>query len=135
MSVGYQLLGRIARVPVQINNNNSSAGLDFVHIMKAARSAADVLYQITDSKAADYKKIITNIYKRSIMEAIAMAARISPSKAYLDNVGRTGHCFSADNLINIHDASVSGALKSGDKVMLLGAGVSNWSACAVQAVL
>lgn len=50
---------------------------------------------------------------------------------YLDNVGKTGHCFTSDPFINYCDALQAGRLKEGDYFMMVSVGTSSTFAAVV----
>ncbi|HSD40143.1 MAG TPA: 3-oxoacyl-[acyl-carrier-protein] synthase III C-terminal domain-containing protein [Rhodocyclaceae bacterium] len=50
---------------------------------------------------------------------------------YLDNIGKTGHCFTSDPFINYCDALEAGRIKQGDHFMMVSIGTSSTFAAVV----
>ena len=75
----------------------------------------------------DIRALITNNYNTSVTCLFSMAIGLSESKVFSGNLGRYGHVYSADGLINLASFAKTAPLRVGDKIMMLGSGPSTWS--------
>lgn len=80
-------------------------------------------------KPGQIKKLITNNYAKSMLQAYALLSGLGEDKLYLANLQDIGHCFAADNIINLSGyLAESNAATNGDFVMTLGTGSGHWGA-------
>jgi len=80
--------------------------------------------------ASQINQVIPNTYTKHAAELIELATAVPGSKVFTGNVARTGHCFAADNLINLADY-----MRRSDAhglMVLLGSGVFQWGAIALE---
>lgn len=126
---GIELLAPPTRIldPRPLADPQRASPDEFMRIARFARELFDALYRATGRSAGEVERLIANTYRRSVVEVFALAARLPAAKAYLGNVARTGHCFAADNLINLADALAEGAVNRGDLILAMSSGVNQWS--------
>lgn len=105
---------------------------DFIKVIAMVRQVAKGVYTHHGWRPENVSKLITNTYTRAVSELLAMAARLPAEAAYSANIGRTGHCFAADNIINLLDFITDEAPPPGTRLLLLGSGVHQWAATAVE---
>jgi 3-oxoacyl-[acyl-carrier-protein] synthase III len=82
--------------------------------------------------ASGVTHFITGNYNRSVLRTYASQLGLPEEKTFLDNVGRLGHAYAADPLVNLTDLEQGGALRPGDRCLLLGSGQTTWGAAAVR---
>ncbi|MEJ1355069.1 MAG: 3-oxoacyl-[acyl-carrier-protein] synthase III C-terminal domain-containing protein [Candidatus Sedimenticola sp. (ex Thyasira tokunagai)] len=74
----------------------------------------------------DIRVLITNNYNLSVTRLFSMAIGMSDSKVFIGNLGRYGHVYSADGLINLATFAETVRLRPGDNIMMLGSGPNTW---------
>ena len=78
----------------------------------------------------DIRRLAHNNLFRPIVMMKEQQAGFRPDQLYLDNIGRIGHVFASDPMINLVDLTDVGAVDSGD-VVALGSSVSGARFCAL----
>jgi 3-oxoacyl-[acyl-carrier-protein] synthase-3 len=82
----------------------------------------------------DVNCLVCNNYQFSVLRAFADRAKIPTARLFTDNVARTAHVFSADNLINLVDARAAGRLAAGQRALTLSTGQCSWGALLLEVV-
>ncbi|TDB45500.1 ketoacyl-ACP synthase III family protein [Photorhabdus luminescens] len=103
---------------------NSDAYRDFAanYQLRLQSVIQDVLRQ-ADITMDEISYIIPHNVNILIWRRAAEFMNIPIEKIFLKNISETAHCFGADMLINLHSLKNSEELHSGDKVLLISAGV------------
>ncbi|HVR11755.1 MAG TPA: 3-oxoacyl-[acyl-carrier-protein] synthase III C-terminal domain-containing protein [Thermoanaerobaculia bacterium] len=78
-------------------------------------------------KPDDFTWLITNNYNQSVARLYASQSGFDLAKVYTANISRYGHCFGADNLINLSDCAGEHPPAAGDLVLLLASGPNMWA--------
>ncbi|HEX3849825.1 MAG TPA: 3-oxoacyl-[acyl-carrier-protein] synthase III C-terminal domain-containing protein, partial [Polyangiaceae bacterium] len=95
-------------------------------IVAGLRRAFAALASRTNADISDYAALITNNYAPATLANFAQALGAAPDRVFTDNVARLGHAFAADNLINLEDLTLSGALELRGRVLVLSTGPLTW---------
>lgn len=82
----------------------------------------------------DLRMMLPNNYNTMVTRIIGDLAGFRREQVYTDNIGRIAHALAADGVINLVDWLATGAADTGDHVLLLGTGPSQWG-CAVAEVV
>jgi len=103
---------------------------DWAEAMRCAESGVSMASQralrAAGLQRADVRALITNNYNLSVSRLFGMAAGVSDSKVFSANLGRYGHVYSADGLINLASFAEVAHPRPGEKIMVLGSGPSTW---------
>jgi 3-oxoacyl-[acyl-carrier-protein] synthase III len=67
--------------------------------------------------------VLPHNVNRYIWAGTARYLGLPLDRVYLDNIPKTGHCFCADPFVNLSTARAEGAVKPGDTVLLVAAGL------------
>jgi 3-oxoacyl-[acyl-carrier-protein] synthase-3 len=130
---GFRLCGHFEQIrDTHLLSPDYRSDDDFVKVLGLARRVAKGLYAHHGWQPADFAKLITNTYTLAVTELLAMSAQFPLEAVFTANIARTAHCFAADNVINLLDFAVQEVLPAGTRVMLLGSGVHQWAATAVE---
>jgi 3-oxoacyl-[acyl-carrier-protein] synthase III len=78
-------------------------------------------------KPEDFSWLIANNYNLSVSRLLASLSGFPPERIYATNIGRYGHCFGADNLINLADCANEYPPAAGDLFCLLASGPHMWA--------
>ncbi|WP_273761794.1 3-oxoacyl-[acyl-carrier-protein] synthase III C-terminal domain-containing protein [Nostoc sp. UHCC 0926] len=98
----------------------------FERILAGSQKAFQQALQAIDKESNHFRLIITNNYNLSVTKSLCANLDFYPDQAYTDNIPRFAHASAADNLINLHDLSVSNPLFANDLILLLGTGPMTW---------
>jgi 3-oxoacyl-[acyl-carrier-protein] synthase III len=82
----------------------------------------------------DIRQLIVNNYNTYVMTSVAKLFGFEREQVFLDNVQRTAHVNSADNLINACDLLKAGRVAAGERVLVVGTGPSLWGASLLRVV-
>jgi 3-oxoacyl-[acyl-carrier-protein] synthase III len=77
---------------------------------------------------------VLNNFGRTMKKLLLMGARVPESKVVQTDVAETGHCYSADPLINLARADAASIFAHRDRILVVANGVSAWSAIALEYV-
>jgi 3-oxoacyl-[acyl-carrier-protein] synthase-3 len=77
----------------------------------------------TGCKPADISLVLPHNVNRMSWKRVLQNVGIPDGRIYLDNVGKTGHCYSSDPFINLATARSCGRLHAGELVLLVAAGL------------
>lgn len=109
----------------------TAAHEDFALYLKiSAKGLAQIAEQTLSAsgkKPEDLSWLITNNYNTSVSKLFAIQFRVDPSRVYNANIGRYGHCFGADNLINLSHCASENRPSAGDLFCLLASGPNMWA--------
>jgi 3-oxoacyl-[acyl-carrier-protein] synthase III len=76
----------------------------------------------------DLRRLVSNNYNMSLISMFAAILGVSDSLFVSDNIARYGHCYSADNVINLIHLLEQEALAPGDLTLNLSSGPGSWGA-------
>lgn len=93
--------------------------------LQCLRSLIKVILR-DQSKKNGIIQVIPNTHTNGMRDLISLASGIPPDRVFLGNVSRTGHCFSADNIINLTDWSRKSRPASG-QILMVSSGSFQWS--------
>ena len=85
-------------------------------------------------KPEDFSWLITNNYNLSVSSLFAHQFGFAPGRVYTANVGRYGHCFGADSLINLADCANEARPSPGELFCLLASGPNMWATAVLRKV-
>lgn len=80
----------------------------------------------------DIDLLVSNNYSFNVSRFYALLAGVDSSKVFTDTIGSHAHCFSSDNLINLHHARLAGRVGAGARLLLFSAGPYQWGACMLE---
>lgn len=129
---GFRLFGHFEQIRDAHLLSEVGSDDDFVKVLSLARRVAKGLCAHHGWHPTDFAKLITSTYTLAVTELLSMSAQLPPEAIFAANIARTGHCFAADTIINLLDFTVQEEPPAGSKVMLLGSGVHQWGATAVE---
>ena len=89
-------------------------------------------YESASVTSDDIDVFITNNYSLEISRLYCQLADLSYSKAFTSTIATHAHCFSSDNLINLHHLNRRPDVRNGQRVLLFSTGPSQWGACVLQ---
>lgn len=125
----FRILGApcIVRHPRVLDTNSESTRLSITlgalrKIVRGVVPQGNCVSQIN--------QVLPNTYTKHAAELVELATAVPGSKVFTDNVARTGHCFAADNLINLADYMRRPGAHG--LMVLLGSGVFQWGAIALE---
>lgn len=95
----------------------------------AARTMAGV-----GKQPADFSWLITNNYNLSVSSLFSTQFGFDPGRVYTANIGRYGHCFGADNLINLSHCANEHRPTAGDLFCLMASGPNMWATSVLRKV-
>lgn len=119
---------RLLSAPVIVKDATEAVNIDArlaLSVQGLRRAARAVMPE--RGMAAEIDQLIPNTYTRQSAELLSLATRVPEERIFLGNVARTGHCFAADNLINLVDYA-DGAHAPGSQLLMVASGVFQWSA-------
>lgn len=90
------------------------------------------VYNYSDITPRQIDHFICNNYSLDVSRLYSQLANVNFSKTYIDNIAKYAHCFSSDNLINLHSLSASTQLISENRILLFSTGPFQWGACILQ---
>lgn len=96
--------------------------------IKGYRRAIAQALKVADCRIEDIDIVIPNNKNISELQKLAGFWNVPFSKVFTDNVGRIGHLWSADNLINLKDITDGGGASGARTFLLLCQGDSTYSA-------
>jgi len=132
---GLELLGVWQKTNPKARGNDKAASF-----IRTAKYTADGVAAVTRAAMDalrltphDVRRLITNNYNHSVLRLFATKSGFTLRDCFLDNVGRYGHVYAADNLINL-DAFAGSDGRPGDTVLALSTGACTWGVAAVRIV-
>lgn len=125
---GFHLLS----APNIVKNATSVANVD-ARLALSVQSLRSAVRAVMPERrmAAEVGQVIPNTYTLQSAELLSLATRVPEERIFLGNVARTGHCFAADNLINLVDW-YDGDNSTGSRLLMLASGVFQWSAALLE---
>lgn len=81
---------------------------------------------------SDVAYLVTNNYSYTVSRLYCQLAKLGAHQAYTGTIASHAHCFSADNIINLHQLTASRDVRDGDNVMLFSTGPYQWGACVLE---
>jgi len=127
-SLGYQLTGRI----VNIWDSEQASHPSFDSEMRCIARLFQETYKYADLSPRDVSLLITNNYSLNVSKLYCQLADLSYTKAFTDTISSHAHCFSSDNIINLHYVHNSERARDGQHLMLFSAGLFQWGACILE---
>ncbi len=104
------------------------ADRDFIQLIdlfaKAMGHACDDVYASTGHGPEDFDHLVLPNLGISALKNYAAIARIPFARVETANIGRFGHCFAYDQLIKLDTLVVDGAVRHGERLLVVGAGAN-----------
>ncbi len=111
---------------------------DFARYLKVSaegiREVARAALEAAGRGAGELRRLLPNNYNRSVARLIASQAGVDEERVHTANIARLGHCFGADNVINLCDCAVEEPPAPGDLFLLLASGPNTWGAAVLEKV-
>lgn len=132
----YEVLGTQQHmIPLQYE---TSAQEDFGRYLKTSASGlaeiANMTLAASGNKPEDLSWLVTNNYNTSVAALFAAQFRVDPSRVYMANISRYGHCFGADSLINLSHCTSENRPSADDLLCLLASGPNMWATALLRKV-
>jgi len=121
----YRLIGPVVNVSDtrQITAPSVDGEIDLI-----ARLFGET-YQRSGVSASQIDAMVTNNYSMDMSHLYCQLAGVPLSKAVTSTISSHGHCFSSDNLINLHRLAHDRSLAAGQHILLFSTGPFQWGAC------
>ena len=125
----YEVLGtQQTMIPLAFEKSaHEDFGLYLKTSIKGLTRIAEQTLSASGKQPEDFSWLITNSYNTSVSNLFATQFRVDPSRVYTANIGRYGHCFGADNLINLSHCASENRPAAGDLICLLASGPNMWA--------
>jgi 3-oxoacyl-[acyl-carrier-protein] synthase-3 len=120
-----QIVKPIDKLVAQINDVVANNVTAFRHVTPLALSKAGI-------SLAEVRKIIMSNVNLPMLSGLAATLELPAGSIHMDNVARTGHVWSADNLINLVDYSSSEEVPPGSWMLMLCQAESYYSAIVIR---
>lgn len=92
----------------------------------AAKKADAMAAECGEGELAACDVFIANNYTKFIHTYTMNLLGLKGRRTYIENIPRTGHVFSSDNLINLADMAEAGRIYPGDRILMLGTGTHSY---------
>lgn len=89
-------------------------------------------YRRSGLSSEDISFLITNNYGVNTLAGFASEAGLGIKQVFGRRTSEVGHVQSADSLLNLEDLVSSGALRVGDRILMLSTGPYSWSLCGMR---
>lgn len=103
--------------------------------LRGVGNAVEAVCHTLSCARSDFTHVLLNNYGATARRLLAMAARVSSAQVINSNVADTGHCFSADALVNLHRGEAEGLFQHGQRLLIISNGAASWSVIAVEYVI
>ncbi|MFB9244576.1 3-oxoacyl-ACP synthase [Massilia antarctica] len=100
--------------------------------MRCISQLIKATYASAELKAKDIDVFITNNYSYAASQLYCQLASLSYAIAYTGTIATHAHCFSSDNLINLHHLAAKGEVGAGARLLLFSTGPFQWGACILE---
>ena len=104
-----------------------------LNMMAGFRATIRDLCRTTGYAPRSYARFVTNNYSESVLRPLVSLCGFTSDQAYFDNIGRIGHAFSADVLINLRDLEDQGQISTTGPLLLASTSNGAWSAITLRA--
>ncbi len=121
----YRLLGNVVNLADSRQIRQPSMDSEMRCIARMFKQA----YDAAGVTSSDVAFLVTNNYSHTVSRLYCQLAKLGAHQAFTGNIGSHAHCFSADNIINLHHLTASRDVRDGDNVMLFSTGPYQWGAC------
>ncbi|MCX4745050.1 hypothetical protein OG455_05840 [Kitasatospora sp. NBC_01287] len=131
LGAGFQLLAMATAVNADLLPETRKL-LGARTVMRAIGRALDEINSRVQQPERGFDWFVTGNYDRSTRRFLASAVQMDDSRAQAPNIAEYGHCYAADQLITLATLERSGALRHGQRLLLLATSARAWSLIALE---
>jgi 3-oxoacyl-[acyl-carrier-protein] synthase III len=109
------------------------AGSSMLTIAATAAEATTDILRAAGGRMEDFRHVLFANYRLTSQRFLASAMGFQPDRLLVGELGRFGHCFSADILVTLDTYAAAGRISPGDRLLAAATGPNSWSLLAVEA--